>query len=67
MTTEQEFRMKSLELAILTYGQEGVSFADPKSDWQKIPDELRSRAKAIREYVLKYGAGYTIRELHPPG
>jgi hypothetical protein len=66
MTTEQEFRMKSLELAILTYGQEGVSLANPKGDWQRIPDELRSRAKAIREYVLEYGAPHTIKDLHQP-
>jgi hypothetical protein len=67
MTLEQKFRMKSLELAILSYGQEGASFANPEGGWQKLPDELRSRAKAIREYVLEYDARYIISDIHSPG
>jgi hypothetical protein len=50
---EEQLTAKALELAILSLGQNGVSFEDEHSDWYRVPDELRKRAHAIRRYILK--------------
>jgi hypothetical protein len=64
MTIEQKLRIKSLELAILSYGSKGVSFQKPDGDLPIIPLELRNIAETIEEYVLEYGADKIIDELH---
>jgi hypothetical protein len=65
MTDEQSLRLTALKVAVLTFGQKELSFDDPYGDRLKIPDELRSRAEIIEQYVLEYGADWYIKSLHP--
>jgi hypothetical protein len=53
MNREEQIKARALELAILSLGQNGLSFRNEHSDWYRVPDELRNRAHAIKRYILE--------------
>jgi hypothetical protein len=58
MDKEQELRAKSLELAILTFGNKGISFMPEKgSGNNELPSKLLSRAKLITVYIREGASG----------
>jgi hypothetical protein len=51
MDKEENFRLKCLEIAVLTMQKEEIGEFEEHGDMPSVPDELHKRAEAIARYA----------------